>query len=74
MNKFRPSNYSILNAVKEAARYESIYVGDNYVMKDHGDYVEVNIDAENKGLHISYNVYFKENGEIVAKLHEKYKK
>lgn len=74
MNTFRPSNYTIVNAVKEAARYEGIYVGDNYVMKEHGDYIEVNIDAKNEGLHISYNVYFTEDGKIKAELHKKYKK
>ena len=39
---FKPSEYSIENAIKEAVRYNGgIYVGDNYVTKDHGDYIEV---------------------------------
>ncbi|MBR0140426.1 MAG: hypothetical protein IJM17_09100 [Firmicutes bacterium] len=52
-------------AVKEAARYEGIYVGDNYVMKDHGDYIEVNIDSEESGKgHVSFDLYIDENGRL----------
>ena len=48
MGTFKPSTYEIRNAIMEAARYQGgIYVGDNYVMKDHGDYIEVNVDANN---------------------------
>lgn len=65
MGKFRPSEYSIENAIKEAARYKGIYVGDNYVTKDHGDYIEVNVDAENGKRHISYNIYYDDNGNII---------
>ncbi len=36
MGYFRPSNYTIKDAIKEAVRYDGgIYVGDNYVTKDH---------------------------------------
>ena len=64
MGKFRPSDYTIENALKEVARYDGIYVGNNYIMKDHGDYIEVNIDADNKKEHVSYNLYFDENGKL----------
>ena len=65
MGKFKPSNYSIESAVKEAARYNGgIYVGNNYVMKDHGDYIEVNVDAENKKEYVSFDVYFDDDGKI----------
>lgn len=62
---FKPSEYSIENAIKEAARYNGgIYVGDNYVTKDHGGYIEVNIDADNSKGHISFDIYYDENGKI----------
>ena len=41
-----------------------IYVGDNYVIKDHGNYVEINIDADNAKDHVSYDLYFDENGKL----------
>ena len=56
MGKFRPSDYQIENALMEVARYDGIYVGNNFVMKDHGDYVEINIDADNDKGHISYKL------------------
>ncbi len=65
MSKFKPSDYTIKNAVREAARYGGgIYVGDSYVMKDHGDYIQVNVDADNSKGHISFDVYYDENGRI----------
>ncbi len=63
-NYFKPSSYSIKSAIQEAARYDGVYVGDNYVMKDHGDYIEVNVDAENGKGHISFNVYYDSDGRI----------
>ncbi len=65
MSYFKPSDYSIKNAVQEAARYNGgIYVGSNYVMKDHGSYVEVNVDANNSKGHVSFNVYYDSDGKI----------
>ncbi|WP_434309852.1 hypothetical protein [Hominifimenecus sp. rT4P-3] len=65
MGKFKPSDYSIENAIKEAARYQGgIYAGDNYVMKDHGDYIEVHVDADNAKGHISLDIYYDEEGRI----------
>ena len=65
MNHFKPSNYSIENALREAARYNGgIYIGDNYVTKDHGDYIEVNVDANNVKGHVSFNIYYDSNGKI----------
>lgn len=64
MGKFKPSDYQIENALKEAARYDGIYVGDNYVTKDHGDYIEINIDADNDKGHVSYDLYFDDNGNL----------
>lgn len=64
MGYFRPSSYTIENALKEVARYDGIYVGDNYVTKDHGSYIEVNIDADNGKGHISYDLYFDETGQL----------
>lgn len=64
MGYFKPSNYQIENAIMEAARYDGIYVGDNYVTKDHGDYIEVNFDADNDKGHVSYDLYFDENGNL----------
>ena len=65
MGTFKPSTYEIRNAIMEAARYQGgIYVGDNHVMKDHGDYIEVNVDANNAKGHISFDVYFDASGRI----------
>ncbi|MBO5372966.1 MAG: hypothetical protein J6A75_09650 [Lachnospiraceae bacterium] len=65
MGNFKPSQYEIKDALKEVCRYEGIYVGDNFVMKDHGKYIEINIDADNKKGHISFDLYFDENGRLV---------
>ena len=65
MSKWKPSSYSIKQAIDEATRYEGIFVGDNYVTKDHGDYIEVNIDANNTKGHVSYDLYFDDNGRLV---------
>ncbi len=64
MSKWRPSSYTIEQAIKEATRYDGIYVGSNYVTKDHGDYIEVCIDADNPKGHVSYDLYFDENGHL----------
>lgn len=65
MSYFKPSEYQIENAIKEVARYDGIYVGDNYVTKDHGNYIEINIDANNKNGHVSYDLYFDDNGKLI---------
>ena len=66
MGYFRPSRYSIENAISEIARYEGgIYVGDNYVTKDHGDYVEICIDADNVKGHVSFNLFFDDDGNLI---------
>lgn len=66
MNYFKPSKYSIENAIMEIARYTGgIFVGDEYTMKDHGDYVEINIDADNEKGHVSYDLYFDEDGRLI---------
>ncbi len=57
MGKFKPSEYTLKNAINEAAKYNgNIYVGDNYITKDHGDYIEVNIDEDNTKGHISFDI------------------
>lgn len=64
--EFYPSKYSLEDAILEAARYSGgIYVGDNYITKDHGGYIEVNIEslsAEKK--HISFDIYYDESGKF----------
>ena len=63
---FKPSQYQIKNAIMEAERYDGgIYVGDNFVTKDHGDYIEVNIDADNNKGHISYDLYFDDSSQLI---------
>lgn len=64
MGRFTPSSYSIENALREAARYEGIYVGDNYVTKDHGDYIEICVDADNAKGHVSFDLYFDDSGKL----------
>ncbi len=65
MSYFKPSNYQIENALKEVTRYDGIFVGDNYVTKDHGNYIEINIDADNSNGHVSYDLYFDDNGKLI---------
>lgn len=64
MGYFKPSRYTIENALREVARYDGIYVGDNYVTKDHGAYIEINIEDNNGKGHVSYNLYFDEAGKL----------
>lgn len=72
MAYFRPSKYTVEQALKdmlvsENSHYSAgdIVVGDNYVMKDHGDYVQVNIDADTPKGHVSYDLYFDERDRLV---------
>lgn len=72
MGHFKPSQYTIESALKELLVNENshysagdISIGDNYVMKDHGDYVEINIDADTPKGHVSYNLYFDANDHLV---------
>lgn len=66
MGYFTPSSYTIENAIQEISRYErGIYVGDNYVTKDHGNYIEICIDADNDKGHISFDLYFDDDGNLV---------
>ena len=64
MSYFKPSEYTIKNAILDTMRYGDVRLGDNYVFKDHGDYVEVSVDANNAKGHISFNVYFDSNGKV----------
>lgn len=65
MGYFKPSKYTIENAILESARYNGgIFVGDNYTTKDHGDYIEVNIDCDNDKGHDSIDLYFYDNGKL----------
>ena len=63
-NTFRPSDYSIQMAVREAARYEGIYAGDDYVMKDHGDYVQLMVPSSAAKGHDTYDLYSDGNGRL----------
>lgn len=72
MRYFKPSKYTIEQAFKdmlvnENSRFSAgdIVVGDNYVMKDHGDYVQVNIDADTPKGHVSCDLFFDENDRLV---------
>lgn len=42
-----PSEYEITSAIKEFIRYGGVNIGSNFVVKDNGDCVEVNVDADN---------------------------
>lgn len=66
MGYFKPSKYTIENALREVARYNGgIFVGDNFVTKDHGDYIQVDIDANNDKGHVSWDLYFDDNGNLI---------
>ena len=69
---WRPSSYTIEQALKDMLVHEEshfsagdIVVGDNFVMKDHGDFVQVNIDADTPKGHVSYDLFFDENDRLV---------
>ena len=64
MSYFKPSEYDIKNAILDVMRYGDVTMGDNYVFKDHGDYVEVCVDANNSKGHVSFDVYYDSNGRI----------
>lgn len=64
MGYFSPSSYTIENALREAG-YKGIFIGDNYVSKDHGAYIEICIEAENRKGHVSYDLYFDDNGRLL---------
>ena len=63
---FKLSSYTIENALREATCYDGICVGDNYVTKDHGYYIEVCIDADNSKGHVSYDLYFDDDGKLIC--------
>lgn len=65
MGYFKPSHYTIENALREVAKYDGIYVGDNYVTKDHGSYIEINIETDNGKGHVSYDLYFDESERLI---------
>lgn len=69
---WKPSDYTIESAFKDMlVREESIYsagdisVGDNYVTREHEDYVEINIDANTPKGHVSYDLKFDERGRLI---------
>ena len=64
MGYFKPSEYDIEKALQEVYHYEGIYAGDNFTIKDHGEYVEIHIDADNEKGHVSYRLYFDEDGKL----------
>ena len=43
-----------------------ISVSDNYITKDHGDHVEINIGASTPKGHVSYDLYFDSNGHLTG--------
>lgn len=64
MSYFKPSEYTIKNAIADIIRYGDVTVGDNYVFKDHGGYIEASVDANNADGHISFDIYYDSNGNI----------
>lgn len=61
-NYFKPSNYTLENAIMDAPRYGGdIYVGDGYLMRAHAGYVQTNIDADNDRGHISVDYDYNNN-------------
>ena len=65
MGYFKPSDYQIKDALLEISRYEGIYIGDNFVTKDHGDYIQINIDSDDYKGHVSYDLYFDDDGKLI---------
>lgn len=72
MGYFRPSKYTIESALREMLVNENshysagdIVVGDSYVVKDHGDFVQINVDADTPKGHVSYDLFFDEHDRLV---------
>lgn len=66
MSYFKPSEYDIKIAISDIMRYTSVTLGDNYVFNDHGDYIEVCVDANNKKGHIIFDIYYDATGKITS--------
>ena len=66
---FKPSDYTIENALKDILQGHysigDIVIGDNHVIKDHGKYIQINIDADTPKGHVSYDLYFDENNKLI---------
>ena len=57
-NYWNPYDYSLENQLSDMLRYGDVYASDDgTVMKDHGDYVEMNFPSDNEKGHISYDYY-----------------
>ena len=64
MGYFKPSEYELKSALLDTMKYGDVTMGSNYVFKDHGDYVEACVDANNAKGHVSFNIYYDSNGRI----------
>lgn len=55
---FAPHSYTLDNQLRDNMRYGDVRTEDNdTIYKDHGDYVEMIIPADNSKGHCTYNVY-----------------
>ncbi len=64
-----PKDYSLENQIQDMLRYGDVTTTDDgLVMKDHPNKscVEINIPADNKKGHISYDCFYDENGKYTS--------
>ena len=68
-NHFTPStDYDIVKGLVEINRYKKgIYIGDNFVLKDHGDYVQMIIDSDSPKGHDTWDIYFSEDNSRIVR-------
>ena len=65
MSFWSVKDYSIEDALRDTPRYGGkVFADDDCVMKYHGGYVEMNIDADNDKGHVSYDLRFDSNGNL----------
>lgn len=67
MGYFRPSQYTIENALREVGKiWWCLHREIIMWPKDHGSYIEINIETDNAKGHVSYDLYFNESGELTG--------
>ncbi len=66
MSRFTISDYTVKGAIQDILRYGDVLVSSDWILKDHGAYVEavVNAETREKG-HVTFDLYFDEDGKLV---------
>ena len=66
MSKFTLSDYTVKGALQDIIRYGDVLLSSDWLLKDHGEYVEAIVNAETKEKgHVTFNLYFDENNRLI---------